>query len=39
MKYVKDKDGRTHKIDFFEIIEDGKTGYYIDNEYHKTKVY
>ena len=30
-KVVKDE----HIIDFFEIIENEKTGYYIDNIYHK----
>lgn len=39
MKYIKGKDGKIHKIDFFEIIQDGKTGYCIDGVYHKTKVY
>ena len=38
-KYITDKQGKKHVIDFFEIIENGKTGYYIDNVYHKTKVY
>lgn len=38
-KYIADKYGKTHIIDFFEIIENEKTGYYIDNIYHKTKVY
>ena len=38
-KYIADKYGKIHIIDFFEIIENGKTGYYIDNIYHRTKVY
>ena len=38
-KYIHDRYGKTHVIDFFEIIAEGKTGYYIDNIYHKTKVY
>lgn len=39
MHYIKDNNGRTHKVEFFEIIEDGMTGYYVDNVYHRTKVY
>lgn len=38
-KYIKDNEGKTHIIDFFEIIENEKTGYYVDNKYHRTKVY
>lgn len=43
MKYVKDKNSRTHKIDFFEAIERKGNkqyiGYYVDNCYHRTQVY
>lgn len=38
-KYVKDKNGKTHIFDFCEVIDRGKTGYYVDNKYHRTKVY
>lgn len=31
IKYVKDRDGKTHKIDFFCVIENGKTYLYVDN--------
>ena len=37
--YIKDKHGKTHVVEFIEIIENGKTGYYVDNTYHKTTVY
>ena len=39
IKYVTDKNGRTRKIEFFEVIENEMTGYYVDNVYHHTKVY
>ena len=39
MKYIKDKQGKTHVIDFFCVIENGKTEYSIDNTIHKGKVY
>jgi len=43
-KYITGKNGIKFDVEFFETIEDGKTGYYIHSdrygyEYHKTKVY
>lgn len=44
MKRVQANNGRTYNVDFFETIQDGKTGYYVfsnmwDYTYHKTRVY
>ncbi len=38
-KMITDKNGKEHKVDFFEVIENDMTGYYIDYTYHRTKVY
>ena len=38
-KYVFDKFNIRHEVDFCEIIFQGKTGVWIDNERHELKVY
>ena len=39
IKYVRGRDGRKYEIDFFCVIENGKTTYYVDNVLHTTRVY
>lgn len=44
VKHIK-SEGRNFKVEFFEVIDEGKTGYYVNEQetgywkYHRTKVY
>ena len=39
MIYTKTKDGRTHKIDVYTVMNDGFVEMYVDNIHHKLKTY